>query len=85
MKMSFCDCGWEEDTPHHCPLKQTPEVMTEGKPSIKVVKNTKGYNWEIKIYSEDIDYMLKAIESTDKSLRELYGEDKVNEWSLKNG
>ena len=51
------------------------ETFTQqpGTSSIKLIKNSKGYNWEIKIYNENESVMLANIEDADTRLRELYG------------
>jgi len=36
-------------------LNLTPQMMGEQSNSLKLIKNTKGYNWEIKIMSLDIE------------------------------
>lgn len=41
----------------------------EAKPSIKLIKNTKGYSWEIRITSLDIDEITKLNEK----MRERFG------------
>ena len=54
------------------------ETFTQqpGTSSIKLIKNSKGYNWEIKIYNEDVMIMLANIEDADTKLRKLYGGEK---------
>ena len=60
----------------------------EQRSSIKLIKNTKGYQWEIKIYVRDeenarhpdnypaVDKIaLQRLEAVDKNLREKYGKD----------
>lgn len=42
-------------------VENTQEIINEQKSSIKVVKNSKGYVWEVKVYDNDID---KALEKT---------------------
>jgi len=41
-------------------------------PSIKVERNSRGYTWEIKIYGDDIDEILRKIKETDDKLKVLY-------------
>ena len=41
--------------------------------SIKLLKMSKGYNWEIKILGIDLD----RLESIDKQLRERYGKESI--------
>ena len=41
--------------------------------SVKLIKNTKGYQWEIKCMNKDLDEAIVKIEKADKTLREKYG------------
>lgn len=43
--------------------------LVEQKESIKLFKNTKGYNWEIRVLDLDID----RIESLDREMRKRFG------------
>lgn len=48
----------------------------ENRSSIEVVKNSKGYNWSVKRYykdTENIDEVLKEIETTEQKLKEKFG------------
>ena len=54
-------------------IEQTA-VTIEQKDSIKLVKNRKGYNWEIRIVAREGIDLLEQIEFVDKKLREKYGE-----------
>ena len=47
--------------------------------SVKLIKNSKGYNWEIKIYNENIEEMLKEIEAVDNELKSKYKQEVKNE------
>jgi len=49
-------------------------VTIEQKDSIKLTKNSKGYNWEIRIVAREGIDLLEQIEFVDKKLREKYGE-----------
>ncbi len=53
----------------------------EQKESIKLMKMSKGYQWEIKIVEKKIDSAeITRLEIIDKELREKYGDDiKLNE------
>lgn len=45
--------------------------------SIEITKNSKGYNWAIKRYYKDdekVEEVLKEIETTDRELRNKYGD-----------
>jgi hypothetical protein len=41
--------------------------------SVKIIKNTKGYNWEIKCKHEDVFKALATTQEIDKQLRDIYG------------
>ena len=41
--------------------------------SIKLVKNTKGYNWEIKIYAEDPTKIPATLKVLNKDLETSFG------------
>ena len=47
----------------------TDGIQLEQKPSIKLIKNTKGYNWEIKILELNVD----ALDEINKRMVEKYG------------
>jgi len=51
-------------------------VTIEQKDSIKLTKNSKGYNWEIRIVANEGVDLLKQIEFVDKELRAKYGGDR---------
>ena len=42
-------------------IENTQNFTQEQKSSVKVTRNTKGYNWEIKVYDDDPD---KALDKT---------------------
>ena len=48
------------------------ELQQIGNSSIKLIKNTKGYSWEIKIYDEDVETMLKQIKEADEAMKRDY-------------
>ena len=48
--------------------------MIEQKESIKLIKNSKGYNWEIKLTDGlHIEKQLKRLDEINKELEKLYG------------
>ena len=58
---------------------ETPEgkintVTTEDLNSVKISRNSRGYNWEIKGYDKDISVLPGKINVVDDRLRELFGE-----------
>jgi len=50
-------------------IVNTDGIQLEQKPSIKLIKNTKGYNWEIKILELNVD----ALDEINKRMVEKYG------------
>jgi len=56
--------------------KQNAELIIQQNPSIKVVKNTKGYNFEFKILSTDVEEMDKVHNAI---------VEKVKQWEKDNG
>ncbi len=51
------------------------EKQIEQKESIKIVKNTKGYNWEVKVLGDPLVNLdtIKNLEDLDKGLKEKFG------------
>jgi len=47
-------------------------LRTIQQPSVKLMKMSKGYNWEIKIYGDDMEEILRKVKDTDDKLKELY-------------
>ena len=54
--------------------KTFSQVM-EPKGSVEVSKNSRGYNWTIKSYNEDINEALKEVEKIDMDCRKKYGKE----------
>lgn len=48
------------------------KILNESQSSVKLIRNSRGYGWEIKIYDFDVELILKAIKITDTSLRKEY-------------
>ena len=55
-----------------------PEEWEMGKQqsSFKLIKNSKGYNWEIKIYSENVTEMKEKTDDLNTWAELKYGKDK---------
>jgi len=49
--------------------QQQQNMIVEYKDSLKLIKNTKGYNWEIRLISLDIE----KLQEIDLKMRELWG------------
>lgn len=41
--------------------------------SVKIIKNTKGYNWEIKIYDENPEIAVNTVMDLEERLQKKYG------------
>ena len=54
------------------PIQEIPIV--DPKSSVKVTKNSKGYNWECKVYNDDADKALDKMIELELRGQELYGE-----------
>ena len=50
-------------------------IFNKSQSSIKVMKMSKGYNWEIKVYGDDMDKIREEIKSQDVKLREQFTEE----------
>jgi hypothetical protein len=49
------------------------EVRIEAKESIKLIKNSKGYNWEVKLIDkENIENQLDRLDRINKRMQEKY-------------
>ncbi len=47
----------------------------EEKPfKVEVTKNTKGYNWTIRVYGDDPDEVTRQVEKLDNWAKEKYGD-----------
>ena len=54
-------------------IKMEIETITKETETIKLIKNTKGYNYEIKIIGTDIERLEKLNEEMIKRFKEDYG------------
>jgi hypothetical protein len=55
-------------------IERTGVVVAPDKESIKLIKNTKGYNWEIKVVGDILtDEQLNRLKDFDRKLNEFYG------------
>jgi hypothetical protein len=77
-KMAYSDEDYKKDlimaesagNPVIIPQTQpAQEMQIEQKEGIKLIKNSKGYNWEIKILSLDID----QLENLNKEMEKRFG------------
>jgi len=50
-----------------------PEIEREQKSSVKVTHNSKGYNWEVKVYNEDPDKIFDKVIELETKCAEKYG------------
>jgi len=54
-------------------IENTQEQTLQQKSSIKVIKNSRGYNWEVKVYDDDADLALSKTIALEKICVEKYG------------
>lgn len=54
-------------------VENSQNFTAESKSSVKVIRNTKGYNWEVKCYDEDPDKALEATIRLELKCQEAYG------------
>ena len=67
--------GTLNDIPNEYP-QMDKEINFESKEIIKLVKNTKGYNWEIKLTdSKDIETQIERLERINNRLKEKFGNE----------
>lgn len=53
--------------------KQQDHPLIEQKESIKIIKNTKGYNWEIKIHSDLLtNFDIERLEKIERQLQNKF-------------
>ena len=56
------------------PIPQDEELRIEAKESIKLSKNTKGWNWDIKLIDkENIETQLDRLDRINKRMSDKYG------------
>lgn len=54
-------------------IENTQEQTHEQKSSVKVSKNSRGYNWEVKVYDDDTDKALEKMIAIELKCQEKYG------------
>lgn len=47
-------------------------VYNKSESSVKLIKTSKGYNWEIKVYGDDMKEIHDKVEEEENRLREVY-------------
>jgi hypothetical protein len=66
-------------TTHHHPVQFEERdgeiVVNVPNVRIKLIRNTKGYNWEISVADDDMDYVLARTYDADAWLRKHYGSE----------
>lgn len=53
--------------------------------SLTLKKMSKGYQWEIKVYHEDVEEQIKKVNYVDGFMRKLYGDSDSVKGGLENG
>lgn len=51
------------------------EPIIQQKESIKLMKMSKGYNWEIRVIDDDIEKQMERLERIDKELKARYNQE----------
>ena len=54
-------------------IENSQNFTAEQRSSVKVTKNTKGYNWEVKVYDDDPDKALETTIRLEKKCEQEYG------------
>lgn len=57
-------------------MEETNQTLAKDTESLKLIKNTKGYNWEIKILSTDLDRLQKINDQFIERFGNTIGENK---------
>ena len=47
-------------------------IFNKDESSVKLMKMSKGYQWEIKVYGENIDEILRVIKETNDKMKATY-------------
>lgn len=55
------------------PIENTQEQTFEQKSSIEVTKNSRGYNWKVKVYDADADKALEKMIALEIKCQEKFG------------
>jgi hypothetical protein len=50
------------------------EIRVINQPSVALTKNTKGYNWEIKAYADNLNAAIDQVMAANIRLKNMYGE-----------
>ena len=54
-------------------VENTQNFAEQSRSSVKVTKNTKGYNWEVKVYDDDPEKALETTIRLELKCRKIYG------------
>lgn len=71
--LTFLSIGIEKDQMAE-EIENTQEQTHEQKSSVKVSKNSRGYNWEVKVYDDDVDKALSGLIRIEQECQKKYGE-----------
>jgi len=55
------------------PVENTQEETHEQKSSVEVSKNSRGYNWKVKVYDDDADKAITKTIALEANCREKWG------------
>ena len=48
------------------------KILNKSECSVSITKNSKGYNWEIKVYDEDKDQAIEKLKKANDKMLTLY-------------
>jgi len=54
-------------------VENSQDFTQESRSSVKVSKNTKGYNWDVKVYHDDPEEAFNIAQRLEKKCEETYG------------
>ena len=54
-------------------IENSQNFAAEQRSSVKVMRNTKGYNWEVKVYDDDPEKALETTIRLELECRKIYG------------
>jgi len=58
-------------------IENTQEQTLQQKSSVKVSRNSRGYNWEVKVYDDDVDKALREMIRIEGDCEKKYGNKPV--------
>jgi len=53
---------------------EAQQPIIEQKSSVEISKNSRGYNWKVKVYDDDVSKIMPAVEKLECECQKKYGE-----------